>query len=138
MKILIVDDDATTRKLLGLFLKAKGYEVAYAENGLDGRICVFNNGHLGLVRQQQELFYGKRYVASRFDSRPDFAAIARGFGIRGCTIGLPHDHAALARALSTPGPAVIDIALSETENVYPMVPPGKGNTEAIWAEEAKA
>lgn len=36
MKILIVDDDATTRKLLGLFLKAKGYEVAYAENGLDG------------------------------------------------------------------------------------------------------
>jgi two-component system chemotaxis response regulator CheY len=36
MKILIVDDDATTRKLLGLYLKAKGYEVAYAENGLDG------------------------------------------------------------------------------------------------------
>jgi len=36
MKILIVDDDSTTRKLLGLFLKAKGYQVAYAENGLDG------------------------------------------------------------------------------------------------------
>lgn len=36
MKILIVDDDATTRKLLGLYLKAKGYEVAYAENGLEG------------------------------------------------------------------------------------------------------
>ena len=36
MKILIVDDDATTRRLLGLYLKAKGYEVAYAENGIDG------------------------------------------------------------------------------------------------------
>jgi two-component system chemotaxis response regulator CheY len=36
MKILIVDDDSTTRKLLGLYLKAKGYEVAYAENGLEG------------------------------------------------------------------------------------------------------
>jgi DNA-binding response OmpR family regulator len=36
MKILIVDDDPTTRKLIGLFLKAKGYAVAYAENGLDG------------------------------------------------------------------------------------------------------
>jgi len=109
-----------------------------AENGLDIRICVFNNGHLGLVRQQQELFYGKRYVASRFESRPDFAAIARGFGIRACTIDLPHDQAALARALSAPGPVLIDIELSETENVYPMVPPGKGNTEAIWAQEAKA
>jgi two-component system chemotaxis response regulator CheY len=36
MKILIVDDDPTTRKLLGLFLRSKGYEVAYAENGIDG------------------------------------------------------------------------------------------------------
>jgi len=36
MKILVVDDDPTTRKLIGLFLKAKGYQVAYAENGLDG------------------------------------------------------------------------------------------------------
>jgi two-component system chemotaxis response regulator CheY len=36
MKILIVDDDATTRKILGLYLKARGYEVAYAENGLEG------------------------------------------------------------------------------------------------------
>ena len=109
-----------------------------AENDLDVRVCVLNNGQLGLVRQQQELFYGKRYVASRFDSRPDFAAIARGFGIRACSIGLPHDHAALAQALSAKGPVLIDIALSETENVYPMVPPGKGNTEAIWAQEAKA
>jgi acetolactate synthase-1/2/3 large subunit len=108
------------------------------ENNLDIRICVFNNGQLGLVRQQQELFYGKRYVASRFDARPDFAAIARGFGMRGCSIGLPHDHAALRRALAERGPVLIDIALSETENVYPMVPPGKGNTEAIWAQEAKA
>jgi len=107
------------------------------ENDLDVRICVFNNGHLGLVRQQQELFYGRRYVASRFDARPDFAAIARGFGMRACSIGLPHDHAALGRALSAKGPLLIDIALCETENVYPMVPPGKGNTEAIW-QEARA
>ena len=57
-----------------------------AECNLDIKICVFNNGSLGLVRQQQELFYGKRYVASRFEARPDFAAIARGFGIPGCTI----------------------------------------------------
>ncbi|HUI70630.1 MAG TPA: biosynthetic-type acetolactate synthase large subunit [Spirochaetia bacterium] len=104
-----------------------------AENNLNIKICVFNNGHLGLVRQQQELFYGKRYVASRFESRPDFAAIARGFGVPGCTIGIPYDEGALKRALSIKGPALLDIAVPETENVYPMVPPGKSNVEAILA-----
>jgi acetolactate synthase-1/2/3 large subunit len=103
-----------------------------AENGLDIKICVFNNGHLGLVRQQQELFYGKRYMACRFESRTDFAAIARGFGIPAFTISMPHDHDALAAALSADGPALLDIAVSETENVLPMVPPGKSNIEAIW------
>jgi acetolactate synthase-1/2/3 large subunit len=109
-----------------------------AENGLDVRICVFNNGHLGLVRQQQELFYGKRYVASRFDSRPDFAAIARGFGVRGCTFGLDRDNDALARALQAEGPVLLDIAVPETENVFPMVPPGKSNVEALWTQEENA
>ncbi|MGO9308234.1 MAG: biosynthetic-type acetolactate synthase large subunit [Spirochaetia bacterium] len=102
-----------------------------AENSLDIKVCVFNNGHLGLVRQQQELFYGGRYVASRFDARPDFAAIARGFGIPGCTIRIPHDGEALARALAVEGPVLLDIELTETENVYPMVPPGKSNIEAV-------
>jgi len=106
-----------------------------AECNLDIKICVFNNGHLGLVRQQQELFYGKRYVASRFDARPDFAAIARGFGIHGCTITMPHDDDALRRALSVTGPALLDIQVPEMENVYPMVPPGKSNVEAIWKSE---
>ena len=109
-----------------------------AENNLDIKICVFNNGHLGLVRQQQELFYGRRYVASRFDARPDFAAIARGFGIPGCTIRMPHDGEALARALAIEGPVLLDIELPEAENVYPMVPPGKSNIEAIVAPEAQA
>ena len=107
-----------------------------AENNLDIKICVFNNGHLGLVRQQQELFYGKRYVASRFEARPDFAAIARGFGIPGCAIGIQHDEEALRRALSIKGPALLDIAVPETENVYPMVPPGKSNVEAIWSHRS--
>jgi acetolactate synthase-1/2/3 large subunit len=105
-----------------------------AENDLDIKICVFNNGHLGLVRQQQELFYSGRYVASRFQSRPDFAAIAKGFGISGCTLRIPHDEGALRRALSIKGPVLIDIEVPEMENVYPMVPPGKSNVEAIWGK----
>ena len=109
-----------------------------AENNLDIKICVFNNGHLGLVRQQQELFYGGNLVASRFDTRPDFAAIARGFGIPGCTVRIPHDEEELSRALSMKGPVVLDIELPETENVYPMVPPGKSNIEAIFSNGRKA
>jgi acetolactate synthase-1/2/3 large subunit len=109
-----------------------------AENNLDIKICVFNNGHLGLVRQQQELFYGKRYVASRFHAQPDFAAIARGFGIPGSRIAMPRDEGALARALSVKGPVLLDIAVPETENVYPMVPPGKSNIESIWSHGGNA
>jgi acetolactate synthase-1/2/3 large subunit len=109
-----------------------------AENNLDIKICVINNGHLGLVRQQQELFYGERYVASRFDARPDYAAIARGFGIPGCSIRIPHDEGALARALAIKGPALLDIEIPETENVFPMVPPGKSNVDAIMASGRKS
>jgi acetolactate synthase-1/2/3 large subunit len=102
-----------------------------AENRLNIKICVFNNGSLGLVRQQQELFYGSRYVATRFDAKPDFAAIARGFGIPGFSFAIPYDEAALARAFEGEGPALLDIEVPEAENVYPMVPPGKSNVDAI-------
>ena len=109
-----------------------------AENQLDIKICVLNNGHLGLVRQQQELFYGQRYVASRFDARPDYAAIARGFGIPACTVRIPYEEGTLARAFAARGPMLLDIELPETENVYPMVPPGKSNVEAISSPPAAA
>lgn len=107
-----------------------------AELGLDLKICVLNNGQLGLVRQQQELFYESRFVGSRFEAQPDFAAIARGFGIPAWRFEMPHPHEEIASALSTPGPVLLDIAIPETENVYPMVPPGKANVEAIVAQEA--
>jgi len=99
---------------------------------------VFNNHQLGLVRQQQELFYGERYVASRFEARPDYAAIARGFGIRGMAVRLPYDESELASAFAEPGPVLLDIEVPEGENVFPMVPPGKSNVEAIWAAQETA
>jgi acetolactate synthase-1/2/3 large subunit len=107
-----------------------------AENGLDITICVLDNGHLGLVRQQQELFYGKRYMATGFGARPDFAAIARGFGVRALTIPKPHDRDAIKEALDVKGPALLDIEVDGSENVLPMVPPGKSNVEAVGAERS--
>jgi acetolactate synthase I/II/III large subunit len=103
-----------------------------AELGLDLSVFVFDNGHLGLVRQQQELFYGGRYSASRFDRRFDFAAIARGFGVEAERVEAgPLSGAAIERALRFPGPRFLTIDMRAEDNVLPMVPPGGSNLEAI-------
>lgn len=107
------------------------------ELGLDVAVVVLNNGHLGLVRQQQELFYGERYLASRFHHEPDFSAIARGFGIAAFDVPPAHngkwDFAVLDRALSNPGPMLLNVPISPTEKVFPMVPPGAANRDMIGA-----
>ena len=106
------------------------------EEEVNVKIVLLNNGHLGLVRQQQQLFYGQRYHASRFHAEPDFAAIARGFGMRATDIGDAADAgAALARALREPGPCLVNVPIAAEENVYPMVPPGGANRDMIGGEK---
>jgi acetolactate synthase I/II/III large subunit len=106
-----------------------------AELDIPVTVIILNNGHLGLVRQQQELFYDKKYIASRFTCKPDFSAIAREFGIRGYRICESSAiRKGLAEALSYPGPSVMDICIHETENVLPMVPPGAANPCMIGGE----
>lgn len=91
-------------------------------------ILVFNNGCLGLVRQQQELFYDKKYIASKFYAIPDFKMIAEGFGIRSVDLGREDDPlAALKSALQLDEPVFINIPVDFAENVFPMVPPGSAN-----------
>jgi acetolactate synthase-1/2/3 large subunit len=107
-----------------------------AELDLPVAVIVFNNEHLGLVRQQQELFYGERYSASRFPVSPDFAAIARGFGLRGVRIDPEGDPLAqIASALAGEGPCLIDVPIRQRENVLPMVPPGAANHHTLTAPE---
>ena len=95
-----------------------------AELGLPVTILLMNNGHLGLVRQQQELFYDGNYMASRFELELDFAAIGRQFGIRGYRVRQPASITDILReALSHNGPSLVDIPVHHEENVFPMVPP---------------
>lgn len=103
-----------------------------AENSLNVKIIVLNNGALGLVRQQQELFFEGRYTASRFSCNPDLVAIARGFGIPAITIN-PSDNGeeTLKAFLSAKGPGLVNIPINPTANVFPMVPPGASNTQMI-------
>ncbi|MCV2218044.1 acetolactate synthase large subunit [Thauera sp. Sel9] len=103
-----------------------------AEEGLNLKIVLMNNNALGLVYQQQALFYGKRQFASRYRVEPDFVKIAEGFGVPALDLDQADDpRAALAKALSEPGPCLIHATIDREQFVYPMVPPGAANTEMI-------
>lgn len=100
------------------------------------KIVLTNNNALGLVRQQQDLFYGKRYTASEYTRTVDFMKIAEGFGINTHDLGESNDPArTLAEALAEPGPSLIHVPVGVEESVYPMVPPGAPNSEMIGGEQ---
>jgi len=106
-----------------------------AEHNLNVKILLMNNGHLGLVRQQQRLFYGARFSASRFAVRTDYAAAAEAFGVSAVRLGREADPVeAMRRAFDRPGPALIDAPIGEDEMVFPMVPPGAANRDMIEGE----
>ena len=103
-----------------------------AEEGLNVKIVLMNNNSLGLVYQQQSLFYGKRVFASRYGRPLDFVAIAEGFGMRGVDLDASENpRATLAEVLNEPGPCLIHASIDRENFVYPMVPPGGANTEMI-------
>jgi len=99
-----------------------------AELALDVTIIVLDNQHLGLVRQQQTLFYDARLSASRFERALDFVAIARSFGIEALRLEpTAASLATLGAVLAQPGPRLIHVPIDAREMVLPMVPPGAGN-----------
>jgi len=103
-----------------------------AEHDLNVTILLMDNGHLGLVRQQQELFYENHVFASKFGFSPDFAAIARGFGIQAWDTKMNGSaKTAIDQALAFDGPALVHLSIDWDVNVYPMVPPGASNLEMI-------
>ena len=98
-------------------------------------VVILNNAHLGLVRQQQELFYDGAYIGSKFESSPDFAAIAQGFGLPATDLTGSDDVAGeLEAMIKETGPRIMNIPIHFAENVYPMVAPGAANTKMIGGE----
>jgi acetolactate synthase-1/2/3 large subunit len=89
------------------------------------KICILNNGYMGMVRQWQELFYAKRYSKS-YLSNPDFAEVARAFGAVGLMVDKKADvPAAIERMLAEKRTCVCEFRVEREENVWPMVPSGK-------------
>lgn len=103
-----------------------------AENQLDVKIILMNNEALGLVHQQQSLFYKQGVFAATYPGMINFMQIAAGFGLHACDLNAEADpHAALQAAISRPGPALIHVRIDPQQKVYPMVPPGAANTEMV-------
>ncbi len=106
-----------------------------AEHHLNIKLVLLNNNALGLVRQQQDLFYGGNRFASDLSFSPDFCAIARGFGWPALDLAdTGHDVDQLAAALRAPGPQFIHAPIDGSARVYPMVPPGGANHQMLTGE----
>jgi acetolactate synthase I/II/III large subunit len=107
-----------------------GFQMTMAElativqENLDVNVAIINNGYLGMVRQWQEFFYGKRYAATPLVN-PDFAKLAEAFGIASTTVTTRAQVAdAVQSARRQPRAAVIDFKVEQEDSVYPMVPAG--------------
>jgi acetolactate synthase-1/2/3 large subunit len=101
------------------------------------KIVSLNNKYMGMVRQWQEFFHGNRYSESYMDALPDFVKLAEGYGHRGVQITKPEDvEPALREAFARKSELVfLDFLTDPTENVFPMIPGGKGISEMILSEE---
>jgi acetolactate synthase-1/2/3 large subunit len=101
------------------------------------KIINLNNRYMGMVRQWQQFFHGNRYSESYMDALPDFVKLAEGYGHRGVLVDKPADvEPALRDAFRRTNELVfLDFITDQTENVFPMVPGGKGISEMILSEE---
>ena len=96
------------------------------ENRINVKFAIINNSFLGMVRQWQEFFYHKSYVATQYTHNPDFVKLADAFGMLGIRVtDKTQVMPAIMEAMEYDGPALIDFVVEEEENVYPMIPAGQ-------------
>lgn len=93
---------------------------------------VLNNNVLGMVREWQTYFYGRRYSCTDLDRKTDYVKLAEAFGAKGWHAETPAEfEKALSDALAAGGPCVIECSIDRDENVYPMIPAGATIDEVI-------
>ena len=96
------------------------------------KLIVMDNQCLGMVRQQQELFYGNRESQINLDDNPDFVAMARAFDIPALHINRTDQiRRGIETILAYNGPMLLHVAISREDNVWPIVKPGASNREMI-------
>jgi len=107
------------------------------QEGAAVKIAIINNGYLGMVRQWQEMFYNKRYVATPLSS-PDFVKLAGAYGIPALKVNKKEQVVpAIKRALVESGPFLINFLVEPEENVFPMVAPGSSLEDTMRRKPGK-
>jgi acetolactate synthase-1/2/3 large subunit len=103
-----------------------------AQEGIDIKVFIMNNGYLGMVRQWQELFWDKRYSHVDMGQYPDFVKLADAYGATGMRLD---DKSSLVsgmkEAIETPGPVLVDVRVTREENTYPMIPAGQAARDMV-------
>ena len=128
--IVCITGDGSIQMCLQELATAKQY-------GLPIKVICLNNHYLGMVRQWQELFYGRRYSHTCMKGQPDFIKIAEAYGHVGIRVEKPEDvEPALRKAFTDHKDDLVflDIRTSREANVFPMVAAGKGLSEIILSE----
>jgi acetolactate synthase-1/2/3 large subunit len=106
--------------------------------GIDVKILLLDNSALGLVRQWQEIFFDGNYSEVHLDDNPDFAGVARAFGIQARSVTEPEEaNDAVEWLLNSEGAAMLHVSIDSMENVWPLVPPGKANHRMMKANPVK-
>ncbi len=98
------------------------------------KIFLMNNGYMGMVRQWQQLFWDRRYSAVQMGGSPDWVKLAEAFGATGLRVEDAADlEDTMRKAIEVEGPALVDIRVTQEENVYPMIAPGNPAREMTEA-----
>jgi len=131
---------AAPERQVCLFVGDGGFQMTIEELGtimqeqVGVKIVLLNNNWLGNVRQWQELFFGKRYMATKM-LNPDYSAIATAYGISYSRVETREQlQPAIGAMLSAEGPFILEVAVREADNVFPMIPPGKSVAEIMLNE----
>jgi acetolactate synthase I/II/III large subunit len=103
-----------------------------SQEGIAIKVFIMNNNYLGMVRQWQELFWDHRYSSVDMGQYPDFVKLADAYGATGIRLTdkrtLVDD---MRQALETSGPVVVDVRVTQEENVYPMIQPGQAARDMV-------
>jgi acetolactate synthase-1/2/3 large subunit len=106
------------------------------QHDLNVKVVILNNKFLGIVKQWQDLFFGKRYANTYIPDQPDFVKLAESYGIQGLRAVTPQETTdVLEEVFKTKGPCIVDVHIDAEEHVYPMVPAGAAVKDMLLSKK---